>query len=201
MTASPRRQPKPVGDPAHADRVLRVVFGDTDYLARLESMLGARAHLSGADVEAVLEQAVVEAVRQVRRGRVVEDPQGLVWWLAERKAGELSSNRGETMPLDEVLGLATPEGPVPSELVRWRALVERIDQERPRQVWLLLLGAIEAGEDLLSGWEIAQHLGIPETAVRKAISRGRRQLRRLAEAEGLVRMLDDGTMLVEFDDD
>ncbi len=201
MTTSPLRQPEPVGDPAHIYRVLRVVFGDADYLGRLESMLGARTQLSGADVEAVIEQAVVEAVRQVRQGRVVEDPQGLVWWLAERKGGELSSTRGETVPLDEALGLTTVDGPAPSELVRWRALVERIDQDRPRQVWLLLLGAIEAGEDLLSGWEIGQHLGIPETAVRKAISRGRRQLRRLAEAEGLVRMLDDGTMLVEFNDD
>jgi hypothetical protein len=182
MTISPLRQPEPVGDPAHADRILRAVFGDADYLGRLESMIGARPQLSTADVEAVIEQAVV-------------------WWLAERKGGQLSNTRGETIPLDEALGLTAADGPAPSELVRWRALVERIDQDRPRQVWLLLLGAIEAGEDLLSGWEVAQHLGIPETAVRKAISRGRRQLRRLAEAEGLVRMLDDGTMLVEFNDD
>jgi DNA-directed RNA polymerase specialized sigma24 family protein len=200
MTASPLRQTKPLADPAHANRVLRVVFGDADYLGRLESMLGARPQLSGADVEAVVEQAVVEAVRQVRMGRIVEDPQALVWWLADRKAGELSSRRGETVPFDEALALNAVEGPAPRELARWRVLVERIDQEGPRQVWLLLLGAIEAGEDLLSGWEIAQHLEISETAVRKAISRGRRQLRRLAEAEGLVRMLDDGTVLIEFED-
>lgn len=102
MTALQRRQPQPTGDPAHVDRVLKAVFGDRDYLGRLESMIGGRPHLTGADVEAVVEQAVVEAVRQVRAGRALEDPQGLVWWLAGRKAGELSSTRGATLPLDAV---------------------------------------------------------------------------------------------------
>ena len=186
---------------ARADRVLRSVFGDHDFLGRLDAMVRGRPQISDADVGGIVEQAVVEAVRQVRLGKPVDDPQRLVWWLCERKAGELSRRRGESLPLTEDLEIRAPDEVTADELVRWRRLVERIDQERPRQVWVLLLGAIEAGEDLLTGWELARHLNIAETAVRKAISRGRAQLRRMAEAEGLVRMLEDGTVLVQFEDE
>jgi DNA-directed RNA polymerase specialized sigma24 family protein len=198
MPEIPSREP---GPPEAAQRLVAEVFGDADYLDRLETMLRARVHLDEADVLAIVEIAVVEAVRQSRAGKAIEDPRGVVWWLAERKAGELSAGRGETLELDEAVRFRPAPEVSTSELARWRALIEQIDQERPRQVWLLVIGALEAGEDMLTGFEIARHLGIPELAVRQALTRGRKQLRRLIEAAGLVRTLDDGSLIVAFCDD
>src|ERR671939_1633383 len=113
MTAQPLRQADHQADPAHADRVLRSVFGDYDFLGRLDAMIRGRPQITGADVEGIVEQAVVEAVRQVRIGKPVDDPQALVWWLSRRKAGELSSARGEVVPLTEELSVRAPDEVTP----------------------------------------------------------------------------------------
>lgn len=188
------------------DRFLASVYGDLDFMGRLDWMVTSQAHLTDADLGEVIEAATDEVVRQIRLGRQPDDAHALMFWVAQKKAGRLSVQRGVLLSLDEP-AVSEQQGDsdvgevTAQELHRWRCLVEQIDQGRPRQVWLIVVEAIEGGLDLLPANEIAMRLGISETAVWAAMTRGRQQLVRMAEAGGLVRMLEDGRVTVEYEDD
>src|SRR5687767_9428722 len=81
------------------DRFLGAVYGDLDYLGRLDAMVAGKTHLSDADLGTVIEPAVDEVVRQLRLGVQPDDPLGLLWWLAGKRAGKLSAKRGAELSL------------------------------------------------------------------------------------------------------
>jgi hypothetical protein len=179
---------------AACDAVVAAVYEKEAY-GKLRAGLQSMAFVGVDDAESIIEAAIVEVHRQIRTGRVIENPIGLVHWKAYMLAKGLAKHRGETLDIDDVEVAARGEldDMLREELPQWRALVAQLNQKRPRQVMNVMLGGLEQGLGLLHIETVAEHLGISAGAAEIAFDRACKSLKAMATDHGLVRALQDGT--------
>jgi RNA polymerase sigma-70 factor (ECF subfamily) len=153
----------------------RSVTEETDRIGALYLAEGERlwraVYAFSSDRE-ITDDAVAEAFAQcLRRGTEVRDPKPWVWRAAFRiAAGELKERgRWAGFPPEAVIAEPEPPGPL---LTALRSL------PRNQRATLILrhYGGYDAGE-------IADALGIGRATVRVHLSRGRRRLRQILEAD------------------
>ena len=152
------------------------------------------ARMTGSVVsgEDVLQDALVKAIRDVRRGEMVSNPTGWLFQIAHNAALDFlrSEARRETAYLDEEFDMADDRGAGEPDLYAITAGLRTFMRLPPIQRSAVILKDVLA----YSAEEISGIVGATVPSIKSALQRGRARLRELGnEPDEPVRFLDEPT--------